>query len=166
MRAQIFTVSLRAATAAGLLAVSLTAAGCAGGLGSGTYSRGQVGQVGRTDAGVVIEARPAMIEGTKSGVGTAAGAVIGGAGGSQIGQGDAAEIAGGVAGAVIGGLIGAAIEEGATRQAGYTYMVRLDRNGEVVSITQADQSPLPPGAQVWVEYGQRARVVPRYSGGY
>jgi outer membrane lipoprotein SlyB len=160
------SVTVRAAAAAALLAIGLTTAGCAGGLGSGTYSRGQVGQVGRTDAGVIIEARAAMIEGTRSGVGTAAGAVIGGAGGSEIGGGRAENIAGGVAGAVIGGLIGAAVEEGVTRQSGFTYMVRLERTGEVVTITQADQQPLPPGAQVWVEYGQRTRVTPRYSQGY
>src|SRR5690606_22097024 len=81
-------VSLRAA-AAGLPGAALVVAGCAPGLGSGTCSRGQVGQIGRTDAGVVVEARPAMIEGTKSGIGSGAGAVIGAAGGSQIGQGDA-----------------------------------------------------------------------------
>jgi outer membrane lipoprotein SlyB len=151
----------RAATAAGVLAAATIVTGCASGLGHGTYSRGQVGQVGRTDAGVIVEARPAMIEGTKSGVGSGAGAIIGAAGGSEIGQGDAAQIAGGVAGAVVGGLLGAAIEEGATRQPGTTYMVRLERNNEIVTITQADAQPLPPGSLVWVEYGARARVTPR-----
>ncbi len=166
MTARLPHLSLRAVAAAGLLGAAIVVTGCASGMGPGAYSRGQVGQVGRTDPGVVVEARPVMIEGTKSGVGAGAGAVIGAAGGSQIGQGDAAEIAGGVAGAVVGGLLGAAIEEGATRQSGFTYLVRLERTGEIVTITQADQQPLPPGAQVWVEYGPRARVTPRYSGGY
>jgi outer membrane lipoprotein SlyB len=157
---------LRAAAAAGLVGVALTAAGCASGLGAGTYERGQVGQVGRTDAGVVVEARPVLIEGTSSGVGAGAGAIIGAAGGAEIGQGQAAEIAGGVAGAVVGGLLGAAIEEGVTRQSGFTYLVRLERTGEIVTITQADTQPLPPGAQVWIEYGPRTRVTPRYGGSY
>jgi len=166
MRDLTSVLPFRAAAAAAILGVTLALAGCAGGLGPNTYSRGQVGQVGRVESGTIVEASPVLIEGTKSGVGTAAGAVIGGAAGQEIGQGDAARVAGGVAGAVIGGVLGAAAEEGVTRQQGTRYLVQLDRNGEVITITQADPQPLPPGAQVWVEYGPRTRVTPRYGNSY
>ncbi|MGD2133458.1 MAG: glycine zipper domain-containing protein [Maricaulaceae bacterium] len=151
---------VRAAVAAVLLStVSLSA--CAGGMGTGTYSRSQVGQVGRVEAGQIVQARPVTIEGTKSGVGSTAGVIAGGALGSEAGGDRTGQIVGGVAGAVVGGLIGAAVEEGVTRQAGYSYVVQL-QSGDMVTVTQADPQPLQPGQPVWVEYGPRTRVTPRY----
>lgn len=152
----------RALAVAAALGSMTVVSACAGGLSGNDYSRGQVGVVSRTEAATIIEVRPVTIEGTKSGVGAAAGAAIGGAAGSEIGGGRAENFAGGVAGAVIGGLLGAAIEEGATNQAGVAYVVRIDATGETLTITQADAQPMPPGARVWIEYGPRTRVVPRY----
>jgi outer membrane lipoprotein SlyB len=83
----------------------------------------------------VESVREVKIEGTKSGVGTGAGAVVGGVAGSHVGGGKG-QIIGGVLGAVVGGVAGAATEEGATRQKGVEITVKLD-GGRMVAITQA-----------------------------
>lgn len=143
-----------------LLAVGLTVSGCASNLGGGTYSRSSVGNVQHSARGTLVSVRHIQIEGTKSGVGTATGAVLGGAAGSEIGQGDAAKIAGVLGGAVLGGLLGSAVERGATQRAGYEYVVR-EPNGDLITIVQeADGSAIAAGSPVLVIYGDRARVVP------
>jgi len=63
----------------------------------------------------VESVRHVQIEGTRSGIGTAAGAVVGGIGGSNIGGGKGSSV-GTVLGAVAGGVVGSAIEQGTTRR--------------------------------------------------
>lgn len=152
-----FLVKALAATA---VAASLAVGGCASGLGAGDYGRSQVGQINRVDEGVVLRVRPVRIEGTRTIVGPATGAAIGGVAGSQIGGGDEERAIGAIAGAVLGGLAGAAVEQGATAQRGLAYTVQK-KNGEIVNIVQAADIQIPAGAPVYIEYGQRARVVPR-----
>ena len=121
-----------------ILASLLTAAlltACAGGLGSGDYERTQVRGVQEVQMGVVEAVREVKIEGTKSGIGPAAGAVVGGVAGSEVGQGKGA-IVGSVLGAVVGGVAGSAAEEGATRQKGVEITVKLD-SGRMIAVTQA-----------------------------
>ena len=43
---------------------------------------------------------------------------------------------------------------------GITYVVRLDRTGELLSVTQGDDFALGVGARVFVEYADRVRVIP------
>jgi outer membrane lipoprotein SlyB len=69
--------------------------------------------------------RPVKIEGTKTPIGGAAGAVVGGVGGSSIGGGKGSVVAA-VIGAVAGGLLGSAAEEGLTRTQGVEITVRED----------------------------------------
>jgi outer membrane lipoprotein SlyB len=85
--------------------------------------------------GTVESVREVKIEGTKSGVGTGAGAVVGGVAGSHVGGGKG-QIIGGVLGAVVGGVAGAATEEGATRQKGVEITLKLD-SGRLIAVTQA-----------------------------
>lgn len=113
----------------------LLLAGCAGGLGGGDYERGQTRGVQEVQMGVIESVREVKIEGTKSGVGSTAGAVVGGVAGSHVGGGKG-QIIGGVLGAVVGGVGGAAVEEGTTRQMGVEITVKLD-GGRMVAITQA-----------------------------
>ena len=122
-----------------LLAVSaittLLLAGCAGGLGSGDYERTQTRGVQEVQMGTVESVREVKIEGTKTGIGSTAGAVVGGVAGSDVGGGKG-QIVGGVIGAVIGGVAGAAIEEGTTKQKGVEITVKLD-GGRMIAVTQA-----------------------------
>lgn len=122
------------AVAATLLTTLLLSA-CAGGLGSGDYARTQTRGVQEVQMGTVESVREVKIEGTKSGIGSTAGAVVGGVAGSEVGGGKG-QIIGGVLGAVVGGVAGAAVEEGATRQKGVEITIKLD-GGRMIAVTQA-----------------------------
>jgi outer membrane lipoprotein SlyB len=109
----------------------------------------------------VLSVRPVTIDGSQSGIGAGAGAVVGGvAGASTIGHSGSPEAAiAGVLGAVAGGVIGNAVERGGTRQQGVEIIVQL-RNGERRAIVQAQGAePIAPGdAVVLVTTGGRTRV--------
>ena len=126
-------------TVVGLTVFVLVAGGCAPGLGGGSYSRDQARREQSVRMGVVDSVREVQIEGTRSGIGPAAGAIIGGIAGSTIGQGRGAAV-GTVVGGVAGGVGGQAAEQAATRQTGYEITVRLD-NGQLIAVTQgADEA--------------------------
>jgi outer membrane lipoprotein SlyB len=84
---------------------------------------------------VVLSVRPVTIDGSQSGLGATAGAVVGGVAGSSVG-GYRDSLAAGVIGAVVGGVVGNTIERGSTRQAGVEIIVQL-RNGERRAVVQA-----------------------------
>ena len=101
----------------------------------------------------VESVRPVQIEGTKSSVGTAAGAVVGGIAGSTVGSGSGKDSSvGAVLGSVAGGVAGAAIEEGVTRQAGLEITVKFD-DGRMIAVTQAADEKFQPGDRVRVLTG-------------
>lgn len=123
--------------ALGLAMGALVLGGCASGLGGGTYERGEARRAMTVQYGVVESVRSVRLEGTKSPVGTVAGAAVGGVAGSTVGGGSGRAIAT-VIGAVAGGVAGAAIEEGATRTAGVEVTVQLD-NGQLLAVVQEDE---------------------------
>lgn len=119
---------------AAMMVSMLTLTGCASGLGSSDYDRSQARTVQEVQMGVVQAVRYVKIEGTKTPVGTVAGAAVGGIAGSQVGGGSG-QIAGAVLGAVLGGMGGSAIEEKVTSQTGVEITVKLD-TGRTIAITQ------------------------------
>jgi hypothetical protein len=46
------------------------------------------------------------------------------------------------------------------RALGINYVVRLDRTAETISVTQKSDVALGAGARVYVEFGDRVRVIP------
>ncbi len=44
---------------------------------------------------------------------------------------------------------------------GVTYLVKLERTGETIAITQADDVFIANGAPVWIQFGDRLRVFPK-----
>ncbi|MFW9606517.1 MAG: hypothetical protein ACMV0I_08250 [Pseudomonas sp.] len=108
-----------------VLLATLAVCGCASSLSGDSYSRDDARRVQTVRMGNVVGVRPVKIEGTKSPVGTGAGAIIGGIGGSAVGGGRGAAVAT-VLGAVAGGLMGSAAEEGITRTQGIEITVRED----------------------------------------
>lgn len=44
---------------------------------------------------------------------------------------------------------------------GITYIVKIERTGEVLSVTQADDVHIENGANAWVQFGDRIRIFPR-----
>ena len=139
-----------------MLLVSLVA-GCAQGLGGGTYTREQAGREQSVRMGVVESVRDVQLEGTRSGVGPAAGAVVGGIAGSSVGQGRGSAVAA-VIGGVAGGLAGQAAEQVGTRQTGVEITIKLD-NGQMVAITQGADETFKPGDRVRIlSDGYKSRV--------
>lgn len=139
----------------------VTLGGCASNLSGSSYERSQARGEMSVRMGVVESVRKVSLEGTKSNIGTAAGAVIGGVGGSNVGGGKGS-IIGSVLGAVAGGVAGAAVEEGTTSKEGVEITVKLD-NGQLIAITQqADpRENFAPGQRVRVLSGRgTTRVSP------
>lgn len=113
-------------------------AGCAPGLGGGSYTRDEARREQNVRLGMVESVRPVQIEGTRSGVGPAAGAVVGGVAGSTVGGGRGSAVAA-VIGAVAGGVAGQALEEGGTRKNGVEVTVKLDSGALVAIVQEADE---------------------------
>jgi outer membrane lipoprotein SlyB len=127
-------------------ALTTVLGGCAPGLGGSSYSREQARREQTVRMGYVESVREVKIEGTRSGVGAASGAVAGGIGGSAIGHGRGSAVAA-VAGAVVGGIAGQAAEQGITARRGVEVTVKLD-NGSMVAITQEADEVFRPGDRV------------------
>lgn len=136
---------------AAVLSASVFLAGCPASTSGGAYSREQARTPQQVQMGVVESVREVQIEGTKTPIGPAAGAVVGGVAGSSIGRGKGSTI-GAVVGAVAGGVAGAAIEEGVTRTKGLEITVKLD-NGKFLAITQAADEVFRPGERIRVLTG-------------
>lgn len=126
-------------------------AGCAPSMSGSAYSRTQARQAQDVEMGVVESVREVQIEGTKTPIGAAAGAVVGGVAGSTVGGGRGSTVAA-VLGAVGGGLAGAAVEEGVTRRKGLEITVRLD-SGRMMAVTQEADEAFAPGERVRILSG-------------
>lgn len=137
--------------AATLLIATAVLGGCASSMSGSAYSRDQARQTQEVRMGVVESVRQVQIEGTKTPVGTAAGAVVGGVAGSNVGGGKGSTI-GTVLGAVAGGLAGSALEEGVTRKPGLEITVTLD-GGRMIAVTQEADEAFRPGEHVRVLSG-------------
>lgn len=136
-----------------LLAAVVILAGCASSLSGASYSRDQARVAQEVEYGRVEAVRVVAIEGTKSNIGTGAGAIAGGVAGAGIGSGSTTRTVGALAGAIIGGMAGAAAEEGITRQDGLEITVRLD-SGRTIAVVQAADVQFRPGDRVRVLYGR------------
>ena len=79
--------------------------GCASSKSGSVYTREQARHEMTIRQGIVESVREVGLEGTKSGVGTMAGAAVGGVAGSNVGGGKG-QIVGAILGALVGGLAG------------------------------------------------------------
>ncbi|MDH4285627.1 MAG: glycine zipper 2TM domain-containing protein [Gallionellaceae bacterium] len=133
-----------------LLALGLVAiiTGCASSKSGDVYTREEARRVQNVQMGVVEGTRRVKIEGTKSEIGTGAGAIAGGIAGSTVGQGKGSAI-GAVLGAVAGGVAGAATEEVYTREDAVEITIKLD-NGRLISVVQGGKDEFKPGDRVRV----------------
>lgn len=120
------------------LVLAAAVAGCAPGLGGSSYSRDEARREQNVRLGVVESVRPVQIEGTRSGIGPAAGAVIGGVAGSGVGGGRGSSVAA-VIGGVAGGVAGQALEEVGTRRNGVEVTVKLNTGAVVAIVQEADE---------------------------
>jgi outer membrane lipoprotein SlyB len=137
-----------------LIAIALLStmvAACATSNSGSVYSRDDARKVQTVKTGVVESVRSVKLEGTKTPIGTAAGAVVGGVAGSTIGHGAGSTIAA-VVGAVAGGLAGSAIEEGVTRKDALEITIKLDGGGLIAIVQEADEQ-FHPGDKVRIVEG-------------
>ena len=143
-----------------LLISAVLLAACASSKSGDVYSRDQARREMTVRNGVVESLRVVTLEGTKSQVGTTAGAVVGGVAGSSVGQGKGSVIAA-VIGAVAGGVAGSAIEEGATRKQALEITVNLDGGRSLVVVQEALPGEFQPGDRVRVVSGSGETRVTR-----
>ena len=134
-----------------LLLITTGLAGCASNLSGESYTRPEARTVQQVEYGSVRQLRPVKIEGTKTPIGSGAGAIVGGIAGSGVGGGRTSNVMA-VIGAVAGGMAGAAIEEGVTRTHGVEITVKME-NGQTIAIVQT----LSPNERFSV--GERVRVI-------
>jgi outer membrane lipoprotein SlyB len=128
-------------------AITGTLGACATSNSGDVYSREDARKVQTVRMGVVEGIRQVKLEGTKSPVGTIAGAAVGGIAGSTVGGNDKVSAIAAVIGAVAGAVAGAAIEEGITREDGIEITVKLD-NGTLIAIVQEATDKFTPGERV------------------
>lgn len=130
---------------------ALLLGGCQSSLTGDTYSREEARQVQTVRMGTIEALRPVQIEGTKTPIGSVAGAAVGGIGGSSIGGGKGSYVAA-IIGAVAGGLIGAATEEGLTRAHGVEITVREDDGALRAYVQEVQENEI-------FRVGERVRIM-------
>ena len=131
--------------------MSVLLGGCASNLSGDTYSRDEARRVQTVRMGTIESLRPVQIEGTKTPIGAAAGAVVGGVGGSAIGGGRGSIVTA-VIGAVAGGLLGSAAESGLTKTQGVEITVREDDGSTRAYVQQVQENEI-------FRVGQRVRIM-------
>jgi outer membrane lipoprotein SlyB len=142
---------------AAVLICTAALTGCAPGLGGGSYTRDEARREQNVRMGIVESVRQVQIEGTRSGIGPAAGAVVGGIAGSTVGGGRGSAAAA-VLGSVAGGVAGQAAEEMGTRRTGVEVTVKLNNGGLVAIVQEADET-FRPGDRVRIlSDGRTSRV--------
>ncbi len=146
----------------GLPAIVLAAlAGCTPDYSPNTYASNAVQQANKVEPAVVVGFRQVEISASGT-VGVVSGGAAGGILGSQSGDIGVNSALGAVAGTVIGGIVGTGVEHMTGDTTGWEYIVRKP-NGDLLSVTQKEPTPLPIGQKVLVITGNQARIVPDYS---
>jgi outer membrane lipoprotein SlyB len=135
--------------------------GCAPTYQPDTYATSAIQQVNKVEPAVVVGFRQVLI--TASGtVGAVTGGAAGGVLGSRSGAVGIDSALGAVGGSAVGSILGTTLEHTTADTTGWEYIVRKD-NGEMVSVTQREETPMPLGQKVLVIGGSQARIVPDYS---
>lgn len=145
-----------------LISVTAVAAltGCGPNYSPDTYSASAVQQANKVEQGVVVGVRNVGV--TASGaIGTVSGAAAGGIAGSQVAPSPISAFTA-LGGSLVGGIAGSAVEHSTADTTAFEYIVRKG-NGDLVSVTQKDKTPLALGQKVLVIAGNQARVVPDYT---
>ena len=126
-----------------------------------TYNSAAVQQASKVEQGVIAGVRRVMVsaQGTAGGI---TGAAAGGIAGAQAPGGGVRTALTALGGSVVGGLVGSGVERAAGDTEAYEYVVRKG-NGELISVTQRDETALLLGQKVLVIAGNQARIVPDYT---
>jgi outer membrane lipoprotein SlyB len=150
--------------AAFLAAVSMT--GCSPSYSPNSYASNAAQLANKVDQGIVVGVRAVQISADAT-LGTGTGGAAGGIAGSQVGGGVAGAF-GALTGSVVGGAVGNVVTHAAGDTTGFEYIVRKTtngdkNNGDLMSVTQKDMTPLDIGAHVLIIEGPQARIVADYT---
>jgi outer membrane lipoprotein SlyB len=146
---------------AGLLALGALSA-CGSSYSANEYAARAVQQANPVQQGTIVGSRRVAIAAGGE-TGATAGAAAGGAVGGAAAAGNSVSTAlGAVGGALLGSLVGTAAERASANTDAVEYIIRKNGDGELISVTQRDQVPIPLGTAVLVIAGNQARVVPDY----
>ena len=126
-----------------------------------TYATRAVQQANKVEQATVVGRRQVKVSAEGS-TGAATGAAAGGVLGAQAPGAGIVSALGGVGGALVGGLVGTAAEHTVVDTRAYEYVVRTTK-GDLLSVTQADATPLAIGQNVLLIAGNQARIVPDYT---
>jgi outer membrane lipoprotein SlyB len=145
-----------------ILLTLLPLAACGPNYSPNTYASTAVQQAAKVDQGVVVGVRSVGV--TPQG---STGAVAGGAAGAALGAAapsgnPVSSTLGAIGGSLIGGLVGAGAEKAVGETTAFEYIVRKP-SGELISVTQKDETALAVGTRVLVIAGSQARIVPDYT---
>lgn len=135
-------------------------AGCSPSYSPDTYASNAAQQANKVDQGIIVGVRDVSVSAATT-VGAVTGAAAGGIAGSQVGVGPVSAFSS-LGGAVVGGIAGSTVEHVTEDTTAFEYIVRK-ANGDLVSVTQKDKTPLVLGQKVLVISGAQARVVPDYT---
>ena len=136
-------------------------AGCAPDYSPDIYASSAVQQANKVEPAVVVGFRQVKISANGT-VGAVTGGAAGGILGAQTGSSATDAALGSVAGSVVGSMIGKTIEHATGDTVGWEYIVRKP-NGDLLSVTQREEKPLPLGQKVLVITGAQARIIADYS---
>ena len=121
-------------------------------------ARSDAGRLSTVQSGTVEAVRAVTVEGTQSGVGAAAGALVLGHAGSSVGS-RREQVAVGTLGAVLGGVLGNAIERSSNREDALEIVVRMPDGGRQAVVQAKGAEVFKPGDAVTIVFtGSRARV--------
>jgi outer membrane lipoprotein SlyB len=134
--------------------------GCGPSYSPDTYASNAAQQANKVEQGIVVGVRNVAVSAAGT-VGTVTGAAVGGIAGSQVGVGPVSAFTS-LGGALVGGIGGSAAEHVTADTVAFEYIVRKP-NGDLVSVTQRDKTPLALGQKVLVIGGTQARVVADYT---
>ncbi len=142
------------------LVLGVALAACSPDYSPNTYATNAVQQANKVDQGVIVGVREVDVS-TSGATGAIVGGAAGGLAGSQVGS-NAASAFGALGGSLVGGIAGSAAEHVVGDTQAFEYIIRK-ANGDLLSVTQKDTTPLNLGQKVLVIAGNQARVVPDYT---
>jgi outer membrane lipoprotein SlyB len=134
--------------------------GCGPSYSPDTYASNAAQQANKVEQGIVVGVRKVAVSAAGT-VGGVTGAAAGGIAGSQVAAGPISAFTA-LGGSLVGGIGGAAVEHVTADTEAFEYIIRKP-NGDLVSVTQKDKTPLALGQKVLVIAGTQARVVPDYT---
>ena len=135
--------------------------GCGPDYSPNTYSTAAVQQANKVDQGVIAGFREVAIRADGT-VGAVTGGAAGGVLGAQEPDGGVVTALSAIGGTLVGGIIGTSVEHATGDTTAFEYLVRKT-NGDLLSVTQKDATPLAVGLKVLVIEGKQARIVADYS---